>query len=273
MGDADCTGGLHCAVSTMVDPIFAGGPANGYCTKPCQSAGDCPADSTCLGPDPNGLKECVLSCTLGPTLMYIDDPLKADKCLGREDVACTSLSAGGTACLPVCGSDSQCPSGTVCDPRSRVCVAANAMHTGDKWGAKCNSMAMPLTCAGTCVGFSGATMDAMCSSGCVLGGKLDGDDCGGLAKGICVFSASGTGAGDFGYCAPSCTAQNQCQNPGFWCFGINNVGSGNGWCFQGTPCPNGASDCSSVPNTTCTMTMYGAQCIDTKFPMTGPLPP
>jgi hypothetical protein len=108
----------------------------------------------------------------------------------------------------------------------------------------------------------------------VLGGQniQAGPNCGGETKGLCAFSPMGNGAGDFGFCAPACLHQSDCQNPNFWCFPITNLtGTGpgevpNGWCFGATACPNGASDCTAQAGTKCTQTSAGPFCLNPTFP-------
>jgi hypothetical protein len=263
--NADCGLGLKCLTSTANVPAFGGGPANGYCSKNCTADTDCPSPgSVCfLGASPSA-GVCVLTCDLGPALTSLDEALDPNKCLGREDVRCDSLDGTSTllGCLPTCGRDDQCAAGRVCDPRTAVCVAVP--NTGSPTGDNCASST---DCAGVCVSFGNGI--AACSSPCVLGGDFSDltavADCGGLTQGLCAFSPSGNGAGDFGFCAEACLAQSDCQNPSFWCA---NVGlPDNGYCFGGTACPNGQSDCKTPK--TCTQTQYGPYCLDATYPLGG----
>ena len=267
--DADCGGDLKCSLSTADDAVFAGGPAGGYCTKSCQSASDCPSNGSCLSATDMGPKQCLLNCAIGPDLMYLDDPLDPNKCQGREDLRCVSLSNTDAVCLPTCGEDAQCEGGRVCDPRLSVCVDAAKVSTGDALGSKCDSMAMDPTCAGTCISFTGSNL-SMCTQACALGGELDSTDCGGLAKGLCVFSPSGFGAGDQGFCTNACTKHDECQNPDWWCFSTN-FQMGNGYCFTAVDCPNGDSDCVDANmqplKQKCHDTKYGPKCIDDAWPL------
>ena len=212
---------------------------------------------------------CVQSCTLGPALMFINDDLDPTKCFGRDDVRCQALDMVTNACVPTCGSDSQCPAGRVCDPRLRVCTDKATM--GKPTGAKCNPMANPPECSGTCVSFGGG--NTACSNACVLGAIaqdiVKSPNCGGITTGICAYTIMGNGAGDFGFCAPACTAHDQCQNPTFWCQGVNGLtgmGITNGFCFGVAKCPNGQGDCKN--GGTCTMTASGPYCLDAQFPLT-----
>jgi hypothetical protein len=277
IADGDCGPGLTCLtaegkIAPAIGGLAVGGPANGYCSKSCATDDDCPGNSSlCYGAAGGQMGVCLLTCDLGPDLMFLDDPLDPAKCHGRDDVRCANVTATVTACLPTCGKDEQCTKGRVCDPRSAVCV--DKANTGLPSGAKCDPMAQTPECAGVCVNFSGGTTS--CSSPCGLGGDITDptavNDCGGLDKGLCVYSPAGNGPGDFGFCAPGCSAQDECQNSSFWCFGVSGLtGSkvNNGYCFGATACPKGQSDCTSTnAKVLCTDTKYGPFCVDTTFPL------
>lgn len=273
--DADCGGMLTCIKPTAKDPVFGGGPAGGYCSASCAADTDCPGtDSVCLK-GASGPGTCALSCTIGPKLTFLNDALSVDKCRGRNDVRCQALNSGSAVCLPTCGLDSQCPTGKVCDPRNSVCV--DAPTTGLPSGGKCDPMAMTPECAGVCVNFTGG--NTSCSTRCVLGGDsmdpTNTPNCGGPKHGLCDYSPTGNGAGDYGFCAPACSKQDECQNPSFWCFpvkgltGVKNIT--NGYCFGATACPNGAADCTSA-GTACTETKDGPFCLKPDFPLGGAAP-
>ena len=267
--DSDCGAGLKCLTGDANNPILGGGAANGYCSKDCATDDDCPGNASfCLGATAGKPGICLLTCDIGPKLSSPVEPLDEGKCLGREDLRCGAVNASGqiTACLPTCGSDDQCPTAKVCDPRSEVCVTT--AHTGLPLGAKCNPMAPTPECAGLCINFSGG--ETMCSSPCVLGGVIDFNDleavkdCGGLSKGLCAYSPTNNGAGDFGICAQACKEQGDCQNPTFWC---GDVGlPDNGFCFGGVKaCPKGDADCADPE--TCADTKFGPLCLDPKYPL------
>lgn len=252
--DSTCGPGGKCIKSTDDDPRLGGGPAGGYCTISCSTDDECDG-GLCLMD--NGVGECFLGCDYGtPAFDFIDTPLEETKCHGREDLRCQPLGDSMTpVCLPTCGQDSQCD-GRSCDPRYVVCV--NDPNTGFDRGAKCDPMAADPECAGVCVNFSDGP--TMCSNRCVLGGTLDGDDCGGLDAGLCVFRPTTSGIGDYGFCTPSCTQHDDCQNPDFWCF--DNTFSAKGYCFVATACPGGQADCVGADNEVCTDTKYGPFCLD-----------
>ncbi len=278
--DSDCGGApLKCDLPTTNDPIFGGGPANGYCTMPCTTDAQCPTTGTCL-PVTSGTSECVLSCTQGPQFTHINDPLVDTKCQGRDDLACEPIDSEGTlfGCLPVCGSDSQCPTGESCDQAASVCVPTAMASTGLPTGSICDPNANPSQCAGECLtiglgGDAGATLD-VCSQVCVFGGNIaTTPNCGGDANGLCVYTATGEGAGDDGFCTSACTSQSDCAIPNLFCFPITNLtgtGTGetnNGWCLTPTPCPNGVSDCANNLGPSCVQTADGPFCLSTKYPL------
>jgi hypothetical protein len=256
--------GGKCITSTIDDPFLGGGPADGYCSKDCASDADCPgALDICVTPAGAATGECFAGCEIGnPPLDFLDSPLDATKCFGREDVRCQTVD-NSPICIPTCSVDAQCSGGRVCDPLLAVCVVSPT--TGLPIGSVCDPMADPGDCAGVCVSFTGADPNnpvTMCSNWCVLGGELDGNDCGGLSAGLCVFSPAGNGAGDYGFCTPSCTAHDDCQNPTFWCTPVGFTNA-NGYCFGHDPCTVQA-DCTGA-NETCTLTKYGKFCISSQY--------
>ncbi len=270
--DTDCGNALVCVKVTDDDAVFGGGPPGGLCTRVCDADTDCPgASSTCLKSGGGQPGRCALTCKLGPPLDDPPAPLDPAKCRGREDLRCAKVKGSLTACLPTCGSDAQCGPARVCDPRLAVCVGEKS--AGLPTGASCDPMQDPPACAGTCLYFNfGQTM---CSSPCVLGGAaLESSDCGGVEHGLCAFGPSDNGAGDFGFCSPSCADQSECDNPHFWCFsepGYTEI-VGKGYCFGAVPCPGGQGECVDADNhptsAICTETPQGFYCLDPAFPPT-----
>lgn len=260
--DSNCkpAAGGRCIKSTADDPLFGGGPANGYCSKDCVDDSDCPgATSLCLTTQGAPTGSCFEGCTFGdPPLTSLSDPLDPAKCHGREDVRCVELMAG-PACIPTCGSDSDCPGGRGCDAQLGVCVDVKTM--GLPLGSACNPNADPSECAGVCIGFTGG--EAMCSQACAMGGDFPSSECGGMDKGICLFGVQGVGVGDQGFCAQACTQHDQCQGGVLWCRDIN-VPS-NGYCVGADSCVSQA-DCTDV-SSTCTDTIFGKFCIDLTYPL------
>lgn len=267
--NADCGGDLQCLGPDAMDPVFGGGAPRGFCTRPCNSDGDCAGDGgVCYQIDPTQAGRCTLSCTLGPSSSTIFASLDPAKCRGREDVRCAQITTTVEVCLPTCGEDAQCD-GLSCDPRGAVCVTTPS--TGAPTGAPCD----PKTpCAGVCIGFATPSTPSMCSQPCVLGGSAaQTDDCGGLGQGLCAFHPSTSGAGDTGFCTPACTSQQDCSIPGFGCFSVPSVTEqqGKGYCFAATPCA--ASDAGDTGDAgdggdagcVCTQTASGPLCLDPAF--------
>ncbi len=262
--DSDCGADGVCIKSTDNEPVFNGGPANGYCSKACNDDADC-GPGTCVKAQGETVGKCLLDCTIGPPLegnIYQD--LDPEKCHGRTDLRCTPLANnGGTVCLPVCGSDSQCDPGRFCHHKFGVCT--DAASSGLEMGAACTQN--DDQCDGVCINFTGGA--TACSNPCSLGGEtIDTPECGGLASGICAYFPADNGLGDYAYCAAACTSHDDCQNPTFWCNfiqGITNDVVPNGFCFGVDKCPGGQDDC--VNGGTCTDTIHGKYCLDPEFPL------
>lgn len=265
--DSDCTGtstDLTCVTADMNDPVFGGGPVNGYCTKKCSSSADCPSDASCLMGQSGSY--CFENCTFGVSAsMSMLDP---DKCYGRADVRCQLLSdQTSAACVPSCGNDDQCPSGEYCDEQLTVCVAMP--HTGDPIGAACDPTAMTDTCAGICVGFSATDMHVgLCSEECENGADPN-ESCGGLSNGLCAYTTQNMNGdlgtlGDVGFCINSCAKGSDCDTPLLECDSFANGGA---FCIVPIPCKSD-SDCGqqgAFPNEVCTQTAMGMECIDPTF--------
>jgi hypothetical protein len=260
--DSACGPGGICLRPTDDAPL-RGGPAGGYCSRPCSEDAECPGlYSLCIKDDVTGEGACFLGCELGPPLLFADDELDSGKCRGREDVRCGAArkwSVQSFVCLPTCGRDEQCPADHMCDPRSRVCVTTPS--TGLPMGANCD---LDHSCAGTCL--IDDTGLSVCTSWCVKGGPLIGtDDCGGSDSGLCSLDHwDGAGAGDEGMCVPACDEQDDCAHPYFWCRNVVGPGyPGPGYCSMlVAPCPSGT--CASG---TCTETIYGPLCLESKYPL------
>ena len=221
---SDCTGGLTCAAPGS-NVFGGGGPANGFCTKSCADvdAGDvCGAlNAVCvnMSSDANPALFCMPTCTFGS----MD---RATKCRGRDDVACARLqdSAGGTldVCVPLCGTDADCPSGRSCDKNNGMCTTTP--KTGSSLGTACLQAGDGGTdsCAGFClpIGSGGTTVTArFCSQACVFGapnacnlaaGSMSLAPAG--SHGGCLYTATGATPGDVGFCTQECDTAADCLN-------------------------------------------------------------
>jgi hypothetical protein len=279
--DSDCVTASNgkaetakCAVAEKDDPVFGGGPAEGYCTQTCQKSGDCPGTgSICLKPQGATEGRCLLGCEIGPPLNSLFDPLDDTKCHGRENVRCQRLTAGDV-CVPTCGNDAECGAGRACDLGAGVCVAMATV--GKPLGAECDPMAAQEECStGLCVGGL-SNGKGFCSGFCTLGGSTSYGECGGTDKGLCLITPAVqncpadqlcSGAGDYGFCSNNCDSHDDCPNPDLWCRTI----LGAGRCFFTLECTmNGQPDCSKLMGTTCTDVGGGKKfCLEPKYPLNG----
>jgi hypothetical protein len=206
--DADCGDGLICLEPDGSD-WFSGGPSDGYCTL------NCAADSTvcdavnalCVAGQAVDEAYCFESCVRGGGF---------EKCHARPDTACLEVAAGSAACLPSCGSDSQCPVGEFCDLLNGVCVTTQ--RVGDPIGTPC-SVAND-TCEGYCQDFGNGLV--MCTALCTVGleypacGVDPADATSGDPVCLPVF-ADTDGVGDTGACIQRCDCNDQCLHPATVC--------------------------------------------------------
>lgn len=260
--DTDCEG-LHC-VQTTDASMWGGGPAHGYCTKPCAAADDpaCAAlGAVCLdfgaGAGQPDQAFCVETCSRGGVRPDLS------KCHARKEVSCTPSSVVGGApstegfCLPACNSNTEC--GTRhCDPRLGVCV--DKPVTGDPTGAPCDPAAGSAHeagadggagCAGVCLSVGASTH--VCAQRCAYGSP---DACnlpgalvdGGIAAySACIFVAAGTGPGDEAHCGQLCDTVHDCldqADPGVFCDTSGNAlqAYGHGFCNWGDVDRDAGSD-------------------------------
>ncbi len=260
--DSDCDVAGRCIRDTDTHPVLGGGPIGGYCTKDCTADANCGAQGVCVA-DPTGANAlCLATCRDAEGIFSLDQDLDPNRCRGREDLSCVEINERLT-CAPTCSVDAQCPEGRRCDFTSGACVDGPPL-AGDPIGTACDPAAS--TCAGGCLSFGDpADPDfSVCSAACVLGGVLDGLECGGFDEGICLFTREEDPApGDRGYCTRSCTTHGDCAGPNFWCqpFGLPTHGL----------CYGGSADCSTAPcereGETCTVTRHGSFCLSPMFPL------
>ncbi len=199
--DRDCADGMIC-LSPIGTGWFGGGPSGGYCTVSCANdAAVCSQYTNAICVEGSSPTEafCFEGCTRG----------QVAKCDGRVDVACFGFAVGA-ACLPTCGTDSQCPEGRFCDLVSGVCV--DEQPQGDPIGTPCE-LGGANTCAGFCDDFGGY---GLCTGFCTVG--LDAPGCGidpadGVNTGdpFCLPLFSQTdAAGDTGECIQRCDCNGNC---------------------------------------------------------------
>ncbi|MBW2524849.1 MAG: hypothetical protein JRI23_11765 [Deltaproteobacteria bacterium] len=278
--DEACVGDEICLLATATVDGFAsfwgeddgGGPARGYCSLPCVDDADCHGpDNQCLGRAPDGI--CVLGCTFGePAISALDDPIPTTKCRGRDDLMCAPVSGGGAVCLPVCGSDDECPTDRFCDQRVGLCVSEP--RQGAPLGSSCEpddpgTSADEDSCAGWCQVFADGNEEVLgklCTSHCSLGGALDGtDNCGGPQQGLCLFQLGfeeqQSGIGDQGLCSNACQTHGECNvGDGLACFDQGTLDQlGVGYCIVTTPCPAG-NECAG--DEVCVASSAGPICVE-----------
>lgn len=217
--NSDCGDGLECMKDTS-DAFFGGGPAHGMCTLSCAS------DFDCLAVDSNGFclplsdtdAVCVPSCVAGDSL------LGETKCVGRLDMACASVDATSQTfnfCVPMCGTDDDCPDGRYCDIGFGTCV--DDPLSGDGVGTECDPNADQNDCAtGLCLGFSDTfgVCSGLCRTGtvgCGSGDLMPADP----GEPVCLPLFSGIALdGDIGQCVQRCNCDLDCDHPDAKCFAV-----------------------------------------------------
>jgi hypothetical protein len=208
--DVDCRSGLTCLRADGT-AWLAGGPANGYCTVSCAadpSICDTLDGSVCIPGADATEAYCMEGCTRGASFSPFDF-----KCHRRPDVACMQVTATLTGCMPMCGSDNQCPPGRHCDWANGVCV--DAVHQGDPPGAPCQLNALTNTCDGVCLDLGDGL--GTCSGLCIFG--IDRPSCGfdpaqdtvvpGSPVCLVAFDPNDS-LGDAGVCVARCDCDGQC---------------------------------------------------------------
>ncbi len=217
--DFDCGTGLTCYAPTS-NAFGTGGPAQGYCSRPCTQNPDCQKlDSTAqcvkLG---SGKAFCLEGC----------DPTSAAVCQGRYDSLCMPQQLGADAgyggpavCMPYCGSDNDC-AGLKCDLRTGLCTSNPT--TGKAMGAPCNPQAATDPCAGFCIGDDpNDGTKGICSAYCSNNSLGVAGECGSNAQqgspqdAACLFQATFPSGGTVGICGQLCNCDNDCRGSGQVC--------------------------------------------------------
>jgi hypothetical protein len=220
--DFDCTAGLTCLKATGNDFFDLGGPAHGYCSTSCSTAGDqkcgdiggvC-ADISNAGD--GSLYACLQGCVLGSP--------PDTKCHARTDVACSPATSDQAStegeCDPTCSSNSECPAGRNCN--FGVCIPISLMVPAtDPTGTHCTApMGLPDSCNGSAVCLTLTVANApktICSRACVLGSPTACDfvdstmSLGTTPHAICLGQLTATpDVGDIGFCIQQCDAASNC---------------------------------------------------------------
>ena len=230
--DAECGSGMTCLTATGKMLYGGGGPSNGYCSVKCttpftgaNTGGDatCAAlGATCLdfGTPSVPAPYCVQNCVMGA----VAD--QSTKCQGRPDVACVPSTSDAASlagfCNPLCGADSDCPTGRKCHPYYWICVDSSLPVTGTPLGSACTYNADPSmdTCAGECFTLRTGSTVGVCTQYCVAGNptacNINRDATMSVADGthgVCFPGADNGDAGDLGYCIPECDTAASCAYP------------------------------------------------------------
>ena len=265
--DSDCGVGLKCCTPISAD-FGSGGPARGYCSRPCTQESDC----TVLAPDAQcinlggGKAVCLEGC----------NPTSSSTCHGRYDSLCLPLSPTGVdggsgapvnACIPFCASDNDC-AGLKCDLHTGLCTPTPT--SGDPIGSSCNPQATTDPCVGFCMGVDPNSIQGSCTALCSAGtlgqpGACGSDPTQGSPQdAACLFHAPFAGGGGVGMCGQLCNCDSECHGNGDVCESRASGGVSNpsvfatafkkaGLCVPGTgadggttpgipTCPGGTSD-------------------------------
>ena len=226
-GDDDCSSGLSCLTADS-DPFgIPGGPAQGYCSVPCENAVECPSTDTLCASTAGGgycLEECDLE--------------DVNACHGRETTVCISIG-GPSVCVPTCTADTDC-GGRTCDVENGLCVDVPVEPTACTSDEDCEQGVCDVA-AGVCVAEvpSGCASDDDCQQGVC---EVETGECV-AASGPCTSDADcaeGQGCDLFlGEClslSSGCQLDTDC--PGQVCDLVN------GTCLDLPPTPVGAA-CSA----------------------------
>lgn len=218
--DRDCGPDLFCW-SSMAQSFYgrAGGAAGGYCTAACETYADCTRFDAQAG---CGAGLCLRGCFSGEARPG------EGKCLERADLACWSSATLGLEpfdprvrqsgiCLPLCGSDADCP-GRACDLALGLCVDAPTAGAGI--GAACDADEQ---CAGRVCQASNVDGLSFCSATCSFGTFGCGYDANASPRdAMCLTAATfdengSEGIGDVGLCLELCDEAADCTQPGWQC--------------------------------------------------------
>jgi hypothetical protein len=186
------------------------------CTLACASDFDCldvDSNGLCIPTSPDATEGvCVLGCVAG------DGLLGEVKCGGRLDMACLPVDTFAF-CVPMCGTDDDCPDGRVCDLGFGHCV--DELPPGDPIGAACDPEDGSTCSSAYCLAVGEDF--GMCSGACRTGtigcgsGNAMPEDPG---EPICL-ALGGVGIdGDYGSCVQRCNCDLDCLHPDAKCWAI-----------------------------------------------------
>jgi hypothetical protein len=213
----DCVRGLLCLDVSI--GLAIGGPSHGYCTRPCASAAECEQiDLSSSCGTLAGQPLCIRLCEAGE----LEEG--EVKCLGRDDLTCTSLTALGDQppadrpdlgiCTPRCQSDEACD-GLRCDLASGFCTIFPATQRLPI-GAPCTAGA---DCQGGICFSPAAQAERVCTAFCTLGAPgcgFDGNESK-IDAGCVLPQILGETDGDRGLCFELCDTAADCQQANATC--------------------------------------------------------
>jgi len=241
--DTDCVQGLSCWHDDGVEDRY---PAHGLCTVACEDDATCSSLSLgakCVlpwsGATP-GSKRCVEACKAKtPGFSSATAGMPADKCHGRNDMACYEGRCG-----PRCNDDSACSTGK-CSAKTGYC------HTGqvETWT---DNLGQPVSSNFECpAGLITNSTATVCTPACTLGVV---PSCGwkgpGTAAAAACLPALGGGQGDLGMCLALCDCDSDCTAP-LKCValssGVQQATERKGYCWMGQQsltCADAGADAS-----------------------------
>jgi hypothetical protein len=216
----------------------AGGPAGGYCSRPCSPDAPCGRDSECVALSPQ-LSLCLADCRLSGVSNFRGDPecrtslpIASDATPGTgpypepgpqaciplsvfmpDDLRAMLLSNRGV-CMPLCAGDEDCGGTRHCDPSSGLCV--DEPPSGGDIGAACKVESAVDDCKSSfCLPYVEGDPDGICTAPCAYladgcGSRLDSP----RPMAACFASSESPNAGALGLCWPLCDVDADCRVPG-----------------------------------------------------------
>jgi hypothetical protein len=253
MTDKECEDttapGLKCVTET--DTVLGNGaPPKGLCTAPCTTDDECAAlgaGSLCYPfGSTTGAGYCIEGCSFGTP------DIGEAKCHSRPEFACDPALLGKTTttctatadcpagdfcnegscsvvfpgCLPACRGDLDCADGMYCDQSflRGVCLAKKPV--GKALGEPCTvppatAPGEPDECLGFCQGDATGSNKGHCATTCGLANQCAWNSDTKKYDGVCFYASVLTvdtgGAGDFGFCTPTCNCTSECNDSTLAC--------------------------------------------------------
>jgi hypothetical protein len=287
LDDADCADtdapGLKCITETDTS-LGDDAPPKGLCTMECTSDAECEdigiAGSLCMTFETGATSGyCVEGCKFGeelgdpphchdrpefacnPAFSDTEEPCTTDAdCQGGELCLGSTCAIVFPVCMPACRGDIDCADGLYCDQSflGGTCVAEKP--TGKAFGEPCTIGDEPDECLGFCQADDPAddtNMNGHCALTCGLFRECGWNTATEKFDGACFYGTlltpeapASPGAGEFGFCTPSCNCTDECQDPALAC-SISQQGElptelfrGPGMCFGKTAATEEYNQCT-----------------------------